>query len=111
MAYSDKSSMYKEDLIIKDRLTFTDKLNNFLLFLWNPDRKEVCGRDGLAWARLGLYYGCFYLTIAGLFSVMVAIFMAIIDKREPTYYNQYSVFNEQKVSRKKFIWFSQSLRL
>jgi sodium/potassium-transporting ATPase subunit beta len=97
MAYSEKSSVYKEELIIKDRLTFTDKLNNFLLFLWNPDKKEICGRDGLSWARLGLFYACFYMFIAGVFCAMLAIFMAIIDKREPTYYNDFSVMWQQKV--------------
>ena len=97
MAYSEKSSAYKEELIIKDRLTFTDKLNNFLLFVWNPDKREICGRDGLSWARIGLFYACFYMFIAGLFCTMVAVFMAIIDKREPTYYNDFSVMWHQKV--------------
>lgn len=49
MAYSDKSSIYKEELIVKDYLSFTDKLNNFLLWVWNPDRREIFGRDGLSW--------------------------------------------------------------
>jgi sodium/potassium-transporting ATPase subunit beta len=97
MAYSDRSSIYKEELIIKDRLTFKDKINNFMLFVWNPDRKEIFGRDGLSWARIGLFYACFYMTIAGIFCTMLAIFMAIIDKREPTYYNEFSVMWHQKV--------------
>lgn len=97
MAFSDKSSIYKEELIVKDYLSFTDKLNNFLLWVWNPDRREIFGRDGLSWARLGLFYACFYMTIAGKFSIMLAIFMAIIDKREPTYYNDFSVMWQQKV--------------
>ena len=97
MAYSDVSSVYKEDLLVKDRLTFTDKVNNFLLFVYNPEKKEVFGRDGLSWARLGLYYACFYMTLAGVFAVMVAVFMAIIDKRMPTYHNEFSVMWQQKV--------------
>lgn len=97
MAFSEKSSAFKEDLIVKDRLTFKDKLNNFLLFVWHPERKEIFGRDGLSWAKLGLFYACFYLTIAGIFCTMLAIFMAIIDKREPTYYNDFSVMWQQKI--------------
>jgi sodium/potassium-transporting ATPase subunit beta len=97
MTFSDKSSALKDDLIVKDRLTFQDKLNNFLLFVWHPDKKEIFGRDGLSWAKLGLFYACYYMTLAGLFCTMLAIFMAIIDKREPTYYNDFSVMWQQKV--------------
>ena len=35
--------------------------------------------------------------LAGIFAVQVAIFMAIIDKRMPTYYNEFSVMWQQKV--------------
>lgn len=97
MAFSDKSSIYKEELIVKERLTYQDKINNALLFFWHPDRKEVFGRDGLSWAKLGLFYACFYMCIAGVFCTMLAIFMAIIDKREPTYFNDFSVMWQQKV--------------
>ena len=97
MTYSERSSIYKEELIIKDRLSYKDRLNNAVLFVWNPDKKEIFGRDGLSWAKLGLFYACFYMAIAGIFCTMLAIFMAIIDKREPTYYNQFSVMWSQKV--------------
>ena len=97
MAFSEKSSVFKEELIIKDRLTFKDRLNNFLLFTWNPDKKEVFGRDGESWSKISLFYACFYMTLAGIFAVMLAIFMAIIDKRMPTYHNEFSVMWQQKV--------------
>jgi hypothetical protein len=97
MAFSEKSSMYKEELIIKDRLSFKDKFNNFLLFLWNPEKKEICGRDGESWAKISLFYACFYMFLAGIFAIMIAIFMAIIDKRMPTYHNEFSVMWQQKV--------------
>lgn len=97
MAFSERSSIYKEELIVKDRLSYKDKLNNILLFVWHPEKKEIFGRDGLSWAKLGLFYACFYMAIAGVFCTMVAIFMAIIDKREPTYYNEFSVMSAQKV--------------
>ncbi len=97
MAVSEKCSIFKEDLIIKDHLTFTDKLNNFCLWIWNPEKKEVCGRDGESWAKISLFYACFYMCLAGFFAVMIAIFMAIIDKRIPTYYNEFSVMWQQKV--------------
>lgn len=97
MAYSEKSSVFKEELILKDRLTFSDRLRNFSLFCWNPVKKEVFGRDGESWAKISLFYACFYMALAGIFAVMLAIFMAIIDKRQPTYYNEFSVMWQQKV--------------
>jgi sodium/potassium-transporting ATPase subunit beta len=97
MAFSEKSSVFKEELVIKDRLTFKDKVNNCLLFIWNPERKEVLGRDGESWAKFSLFYACFYMFLAGMFAAMVAVFMAIIDKRMPTYHNEFSVMWQQKV--------------
>jgi sodium/potassium-transporting ATPase subunit beta len=97
MTYSDKSSIYKEEVLIKDKLTFTDKFNNFMLWVWHPDRREIFGRDGLSWAKIGLFYACFYMALAGIFCTQLAVFMAIIDKREPTYYNDFSVMWQQKV--------------
>ena len=98
MAFSDRSSIYKENLIIKDRLSFKDKVNNFFLFVWNPEKKEVLGRDGESWAKISLFYACFYLFLAGIFAAMLAVFMAIIDKRMPTYHNEFSVMWQQKVN-------------
>lgn len=95
--YSEKSSVYKEEMIVKDRLSFKDKLNNVLNFIWHPEKKEVMGRDGESWAKISLFFACFYMFLAGMFAVMLAIFMAIIDKRMPTYYNEFSVMWQQKV--------------
>lgn len=98
MAYSDRSSIYQDDVyIIKDRLTFKDKLNNLFLFIWNSERKELFGRDAESWARISLFYCCFYMALAGLFACMVAVFMAIIDKRMPTYHSQYGVMGRQAI--------------
>lgn len=98
MALSEKSSVYREELIVVDRLTYRDKFNNFLLFVWNPDKKEVFGRDAESWSRISLFYACFYMMVAGIFALMLAIFMAIIDKRMPTYCNEFSVMWQQKVN-------------
>jgi len=37
------------------------------------------------------------MALAGIFAAMLAIFMAIIDKRQPTYYNEFSVMWQQKI--------------
>lgn len=98
MTSSERSSIYKEEVIVKDHLTYKDRLNNFLLFVWNPDKKEFLGRDGESWARISLFYCCFYMALAGLFACMLAIFMAIIDKRIPTYPNEFSVMANQRIN-------------
>ena len=63
--------------------------------MWN--RKEVFGRDAESWARISLFYCCFYMALAGLFQCMLGVFMALIDKRMPTYYNQFSVMSRQAI--------------
>ena len=74
-----------EHFIVKRRLTFKEKLNNFKNFAWNSHRKEFFGRNGESWAKISLFYFCFYSALALLFAAFLAIFMAIIDKRTPTY--------------------------
>jgi sodium/potassium-transporting ATPase subunit beta len=88
----------RDDVEIKEYLTFKDRLKNFMLFVWNPQTKEFCGRDGASWAKISLFYFCFYLALACLFALMLAIFMAIIDKRIPPYSNESSVMARQAVN-------------
>jgi hypothetical protein len=79
------------------KITYTDRLNNVLLFIWNPERKEVLGRGSESWVRISLFYCCYYMALAGFFTCCVAVFMAIIDKRMPTYAEKHSVMSRQAV--------------
>jgi sodium/potassium-transporting ATPase subunit beta len=88
----------RDDIEFKEYLTVKDRWNNFKLFLWNPDTKEVMGRDGASWAKLSLFYFCFYVTLAFIFAAMLLIFWAIIDKRIPPYSNQSSVMARQAIN-------------
>ncbi len=86
MSMSDRSALNKEEIIIKDdELTFEEKCHNIRLQCYNPKYREVCGRDGLSWAKIGLFYFIWCMFLAGLFASFVGIFMAILDKRIPPY--------------------------
>jgi hypothetical protein len=83
---SDRSALNKEEIIVKDdELTCDEQLHNCHVWCYNPKYREVCGRDGLGWAKIGLFYFVWFMFLAGLFASLVAIFMAIIDKRIPSY--------------------------
>lgn len=83
---SDKSAFNKEEIIVKDDdLTLEDECHNCRVWCYNPKYREVCGRDGLAWAKIALYFCVWCLFMAGLFASHVGIFMAIVDKRIPPY--------------------------
>ena len=83
---SDRTALNKEEILVKDdELTCEEQCHNLRVWCYNPKYREVCGRDGLAWAKIALYYFVYLMFLAGLFASFVAIFMAIIDKRIPTY--------------------------
>lgn len=89
-----------EQFIIKPRLTFKDKLNNFKNFAWNSHKKEFFGRNGKSWAKISLFYFCFYASLASIFAAFLAIFMAIIDKRIPTYTIHSNAMSRQAIDGK-----------
>jgi len=83
---SDRSALNKEEILIKDdELTWEEECHNIRLRCYNPKYREVFGRDGLAWAKIGLFYFVWFMFLAGLFASFVGIFMAIVDKRIPPY--------------------------
>lgn len=94
------NTVTREKFIIKKRLTYKDKFDNFRLFIWNPANKEFLGRDGLSWAKISLFYFCYYLALAALFASMLSIYMAIIDKRTPPYTGKSNVMNRQAIDGK-----------
>lgn len=89
-----------EQVIVNRPLTFKEKLNNFKIFLWNSQKKEFCGRNGKSWAKISLFYFCFYIGLASFFAAFVAVFMAIIDKRTPTYTGLSNVMSRQAINGK-----------
>ncbi|KAK3861215.1 hypothetical protein Pcinc_032790 [Petrolisthes cinctipes] len=61
---------------------------SFKTFLWNSKTNEFLGRTGISWAKIGLFYVVFYLFLAGVFSLLMKVFLNTIDDKLPTYNNQ-----------------------
>ncbi|CAM2720386.1 unnamed protein product [Rotaria socialis] len=86
LSTSDKLALNKEEIIVKDdELTWDEEWHNFRVWCYNSKYREVCGRDGLAWAKIALFYFVWCMFMAGIFASFVGIFMAIVDKRIPPY--------------------------
>ncbi|CAF3674156.1 unnamed protein product [Rotaria sp. Silwood1] len=90
---ADRSALNKEEILIKnDKLTSQEQWHNVRLWFYNPRNREVCGRDGLGWAKIAFSYFVLFMSMAGIFASFSGIFMAIVDKRIPPYRGNSSVF-------------------
>jgi sodium/potassium-transporting ATPase subunit beta len=90
----------RERFIIKKTLTFKEKIENYRKFAWNSETRQFFGRDGESWAKISLFYFCFYISLACFFAAILAIFMAIIDKRTPTYTSYSNAMSRQAIDGK-----------
>ncbi len=68
---------------------------NFFNFVWNSETKEFCGRDGLSWAKISLFYGVFYAILSGFFIGLLAVFSVTVPTDKPKYYGQSSVISSR----------------
>lgn len=70
----------------QEKPTFGQKLSgqcsSFGKFLYNSETKQVLGRDGQSWAKIGFFYLVFYAFLAGFFCAMLAVFMSTIESPE-----------------------------
>lgn len=74
----------------KKKLNFCQKFANtcrgFGNFLYSKrdvngvEQSLVMGRNGSSWAKIGLFYICFYSFLAGFFAAMLAVFLTTIQK-------------------------------
>jgi len=53
-------------------------------------KKQLLGRDGAGWGKLGVFYFFFYIGLAGFFCAMLAVFMAVSPRDRPRYYSESS---------------------
>ncbi|CAF0915005.1 unnamed protein product [Rotaria sp. Silwood1] len=66
------------------------QVSSFMNALYNSKRKQLLGRDGAGWTKLGVFYFFFYLGLAGFFCAMLAVFMALSPRDRPRYYSESS---------------------
>lgn len=69
----------------------TSRLRSFCNGIWNSEKKEVLGRTGSSWAKIGAFYLIFYSCLAGFFAVMLVGFFATVSEKEPTMQDKYSL--------------------
>ncbi|XP_046676077.1 sodium/potassium-transporting ATPase subunit beta-2-like isoform X2 [Homalodisca vitripennis] len=95
MGYIDHKD--KDVLVPRFRSTMADKLKEeyyspppklgnwegFKIFLWNSETKQFLGRTAGSWAKILLFYCCFYACLIGFFSAMLAIFYQTLDMKVP----------------------------
>lgn len=72
---------------------YYNSFKSFLKFMYNPETKEVIGRDGLSWAKISLCYFFFYLGLGSFFVGFLAVFVATLSFDVPRYYGETSIMS------------------
>ncbi|XP_065056327.1 probable sodium/potassium-transporting ATPase subunit beta-3 [Rhopilema esculentum] len=68
----------------KEKLGFCGRLErqcrSFANFAYNKQTKEVMGRSGKSWAKIGLFYFAYYGFLAAFFSACLAVFLSTLNE-------------------------------
>jgi len=59
------------------------KFESFRKFLWNPDKKEVLGRNSASWGKIGLFYLILYIALAGWWIALLQLYFLTLDDNYP----------------------------
>jgi len=73
---------------------FGNKVRSCCNSIWNPQKKELLGRTGSSWAKIGAFYLIFYSCLAGFFAIMLVGFFSTVDNRKPTMQDLYSLIKQ-----------------
>ncbi|CAI6356128.1 unnamed protein product [Macrosiphum euphorbiae] len=80
MNYGSKTTFIGLDTD-KRKLTLSKK---FVMYAYDKDTGEIFGRTPSSWAKIGLFYTAFYLTLVAMFGVVLWFFFQTLDPRTPT---------------------------
>ncbi|EZA51909.1 Sodium/potassium-transporting ATPase subunit beta-1 [Ooceraea biroi] len=61
-------------------------VQNFMRFVWNPDRKTVLGRTAQEWVLLVFFYTCFFSVLGSLFALQMWISIDYVSKLDRPYF-------------------------
>lgn len=64
-------------------------------FIWNPRTKEFCGRSGLSWCKISIFYAIFYTCLGSFFIGMLAVFFQVMPVDKPTYFGESSTMAQK----------------
>ncbi|XP_004915808.1 protein ATP1B4 isoform X2 [Xenopus tropicalis] len=69
----------------EQKKTWGEWIQDMKHFIWNPEKKEVLGRDKRSWALILLFYSVLYCFLAGMFALCMYGLLATISPYVPTY--------------------------
>jgi sodium/potassium-transporting ATPase subunit beta len=93
MVLTDNEYVFENNHEVKVKHGRKSKLGMVMSLIWNPKTREFCGRDGVGWFRLSVFYAAFYFCLASFFIGMLAVFMQIMPTDRPSYYGDDSIMN------------------
>ncbi|XP_010212481.1 PREDICTED: potassium-transporting ATPase subunit beta [Tinamus guttatus] len=73
---------------LSEKKTCSERMENFRLFVWNPETKQFMGRTLINWVWISLYYLAFYVVMTGLFALSLYSLMRTLNPYEPDYQDQ-----------------------
>ncbi|XP_072285570.1 protein ATP1B4 isoform X2 [Pyxicephalus adspersus] len=70
---------------MEQRRTWEDWMKDLKHYIWNPEKKEVLGRDAKSWCLILLFYFVLYAFLTGMFALCIYGLLSTISPYVPTY--------------------------
>lgn len=70
---------------MEQKKNWRELIQDLKLFIWNPEKKEVLGRNGKSWGQILLFYFVFYIFLTGMFALCIYGLLLTISPYVPTY--------------------------
>ncbi|XP_056394654.1 protein ATP1B4 [Hyla sarda] len=72
-------------LQMEGKKSWREWIEDLKIYIWNPEKKEVLGRNGKSWAQILLFYFLLYIFLAGMFALCIYVLLLTISPYVPTY--------------------------